>query len=90
MLLSALVLGLMGSLHCVGMCGPIAFMLPVIGIISIKKQFRFSFTILEDYWHMALLVWYLDYWERDLHLWYTTKTFDYYWCTHDISCNHTL
>lgn len=29
MLLSALALGLMGSLHCVGMCGPIAFMLPV-------------------------------------------------------------
>lgn len=29
MLLSALLLGLMGSLHCVGMCGPIAFMLPV-------------------------------------------------------------
>ena len=29
MLLSALILGLMGSLHCVGMCGPIAFMLPV-------------------------------------------------------------
>ncbi|MEZ4968579.1 MAG: sulfite exporter TauE/SafE family protein [Flavobacteriaceae bacterium] len=29
MLLSAVILGLMGSLHCVGMCGPIAFMLPV-------------------------------------------------------------
>lgn len=29
MLLSAIILGLMGSLHCVGMCGPIAFMLPV-------------------------------------------------------------
>lgn len=29
MLWSALVLGLMGSFHCVGMCGPIAFMLPV-------------------------------------------------------------
>ncbi|MDB4293174.1 sulfite exporter TauE/SafE family protein [Maribacter sp.] len=29
MILSALILGLMGSLHCVGMCGPIAFMLPV-------------------------------------------------------------
>ncbi len=29
MLLSALVLGLLGSFHCVGMCGPIAFMLPV-------------------------------------------------------------
>lgn len=29
MLLSAIILGLMGSIHCVGMCGPIAFMLPV-------------------------------------------------------------
>ena len=29
MLVSAILLGLMGSLHCVGMCGPIAFMLPV-------------------------------------------------------------
>lgn len=29
MLLSAIILGLMGSLHCIGMCGPIAFMLPV-------------------------------------------------------------
>lgn len=29
MLWSAIVLGFMGSLHCVGMCGPIALMLPV-------------------------------------------------------------
>ncbi|SNR41258.1 hypothetical protein SAMN04488009_1493 [Maribacter sedimenticola] len=29
MILSALILGFMGSLHCVGMCGPIAFLLPV-------------------------------------------------------------
>jgi uncharacterized protein len=29
MLLSAFVLGLLGSFHCIGMCGPIAFMLPV-------------------------------------------------------------
>ncbi|WP_242135338.1 sulfite exporter TauE/SafE family protein [Aestuariivivens marinum] len=29
MLLSAFILGLLGSFHCVGMCGPIAFMLPV-------------------------------------------------------------
>jgi len=29
MLWSALLLGLLGSFHCVGMCGPIAFMLPV-------------------------------------------------------------
>lgn len=29
MLVTGLILGLLGSLHCVGMCGPIAFMLPV-------------------------------------------------------------
>jgi len=29
MFYSAFILGLLGSLHCLGMCGPIAFMLPV-------------------------------------------------------------
>ncbi len=29
MLISALIFGLLGSFHCVGMCGPIAFVLPV-------------------------------------------------------------
>ncbi|HEA19772.1 hypothetical protein LCGC14_1692010 [marine sediment metagenome] len=37
MLLSAIILGLMGSLHCVGMCGPIAFMLPVDRTNDFKK-----------------------------------------------------
>ena len=37
MLISALVLGLLGSFHCVGMCGPIAFMLPVDRSNSFKK-----------------------------------------------------
>lgn len=37
MLLSAIILGLMGSLHCVGMCGPIAFMLPVDRSNKVKK-----------------------------------------------------
>ena len=40
MLLSAIVLGLMGSLHCVGMCGPIAFMLPVDRSNNFKKIFQ--------------------------------------------------
>ncbi len=29
MLLTALIFGLLGSFHCIGMCGPIAFLLPV-------------------------------------------------------------
>lgn len=37
MLYTAFILGLLGSLHCVGMCGPIAFMLPVDRSHSIKK-----------------------------------------------------
>ncbi|WP_407556850.1 sulfite exporter TauE/SafE family protein [Winogradskyella sp. 4-2091] len=37
MLVSGLILGLLGSLHCVGMCGPIAFMLPVDRSNSFKK-----------------------------------------------------
>ena len=37
MLLSAIILGLLGSLHCVGMWGPIAFLLPVDRTNSFKK-----------------------------------------------------
>lgn len=37
MLYSALVFGLLGSFHCVGMCGPIAFMLPVSRDNAAKK-----------------------------------------------------
>ncbi|TJY36188.1 sulfite exporter TauE/SafE family protein [Pontimicrobium aquaticum] len=42
MLLSALALGLLGSFHCVGMCGPIAFMLPVDRTNSLKKVTQIS------------------------------------------------
>lgn len=37
MLISALIFGLLGSFHCVGMCGPIAFLLPVDHQNSKKK-----------------------------------------------------
>lgn len=37
MLISAVILGFLGSLHCIGMCGPIAFMLPVDRSNNIKK-----------------------------------------------------
>ncbi|WP_430413032.1 sulfite exporter TauE/SafE family protein [Kordia sp.] len=37
MLISGFILGLLGSFHCVGMCGPIAFMLPVDRTNSYKK-----------------------------------------------------
>lgn len=55
MLLTALLFGLLGSFHCVGMCGPIAFILPVdrknpikkIGQISLYHFGRiFSYSIL--------------------------------------------
>lgn len=40
MLFSAIILGLLGSLHCIGMCGPIAFMLPVDRKNQIKQFFQ--------------------------------------------------
>ena len=40
MLWSALILGLLGSFHCVGMCGPIAFLLPVDRTSNTKKTFQ--------------------------------------------------
>lgn len=42
MLWSALIFGLLGSFHCVGMCGPIAFMLPVDRSNSFKKVTQIS------------------------------------------------
>lgn len=42
MLYTALVLGLLGSFHCVGMCGPIAFILPVDRTNQTKKIFQIS------------------------------------------------
>ena len=42
MLTSALVLGLLGSLHCLGMCGPIAFMLPLDQQNNVKKTAQLS------------------------------------------------
>ncbi|QAA81241.1 sulfite exporter TauE/SafE family protein [Aequorivita sp. H23M31] len=37
MLITALLFGLLGSFHCVGMCGPIAFLLPVNRSNNFKK-----------------------------------------------------
>lgn len=42
MLWSALIFGLLGSFHCVGMCGPIAFMLPVDRTNSFRKITQIS------------------------------------------------
>lgn len=40
MLYTAFILGLLGSLHCLGMCGPIAFMLPLDRTNQVKQFFQ--------------------------------------------------
>ncbi len=42
MLWSGFILGLLGSMHCIGMCGPIAFMLPVDRGHSGRRIFQIS------------------------------------------------
>ena len=52
MFLSAIIFGLLGSFHCVGMCGPIAFMLP----IDRKNKTKGFFQILS--YHLGRLTTY--------------------------------
>jgi len=52
MLLTAIIFGLLGSFHCIGMCGPIAFMLPV----DRQKPVKAFFQILS--YHFGRLVTY--------------------------------
>ena len=40
MLYTAFILGLLGSFHCLGMCGPIAFMLPLDRTNQVKQFFQ--------------------------------------------------
>ncbi len=40
MLTSAVILGLLGSFHCIGMCGPIAFLLPVDRSNNFRKNIQ--------------------------------------------------
>ncbi len=42
MFISAIILGLLGSFHCIGMCGPIAFMLPVDRTNKVKQLFQIT------------------------------------------------
>ena len=65
MLFSAIIFGLLGSFHCIGMCGPIAFMLPVDRTNNTKRILQVSF------YHIGRLVTYgilgllLVSWEKD-------------------------
>jgi len=73
MFYTALVLGLLGSFHCLGMCGPIAFVLPLDRTNKIKA---FSQTFL---YHLGRIISYCINWialwalrQRTLFKWFTT------------------
>ncbi|PCI10370.1 MAG: hypothetical protein COB73_03565 [Flavobacteriaceae bacterium] len=58
MVFSALILGLLGSFHCIGMCGPIAFVLPLNRENNLKKVlqiFLYHFGRLLTYSFIGLL-----------------------------------
>ena len=58
MFITTLILGILGSFHCVGMCGPIAFLLPLDRTNSVKKYsqlFLYHFGRLFTYSILGLL-----------------------------------
>ncbi|WP_372917615.1 sulfite exporter TauE/SafE family protein [Salegentibacter sp.] len=55
MLISALIFGLLGSFHCIGMCGPIAFLLPVDRENSLRKAGQVSLYHLGRIFSYALI-----------------------------------
>ena len=55
MVATAFILGLLGSLHCLGMCGPIAFMLPLDRHSNAKKLFQLSLYHLGRLFSYALM-----------------------------------
>jgi len=50
MLLTALVFGLLGSFHCVGMCGPIAFLLPL------DRKHRYKRILQTSIYHLGRIL----------------------------------
>ena len=63
-LLSALVLGFMGSFHCAGMCGPIAIALPLQGNTIPGKILGGPFITLAGQSHTESWEPYSDCWVR--------------------------
>lgn len=58
MFFSAILFGLLGSFHCIGMCGPIAFMLPVDRESNVKRFlqiFMYHFGRILTYGFLGLL-----------------------------------
>ena len=55
MLYTAFLFGLLGSFHCIGMCGPIAFVLPIDRINKTKSIFQTSLYHLGRIFSYALI-----------------------------------
>ena len=75
MIATAFILGLLGSFHCVGMCGPIAFLLP----LDRQSNSKNSYSLLCIIWVGCLLthswVCYLVYLEKSLSLWFPNNNY---------------
>ena len=87
MLWTALVLGLAGSFHCIGMCGPIAFVLPVDRSSKSKLIFQ---TFL---YHFGRLIKLFNYWitfwfyrKRIVFGWFSATFINFNGCFNDCYC----
>ena len=84
MLYSAFILGLISSLHCIGMCGPIAMMLPVDHQNEAKKATQiitYHLGRLTAYATIGLNFWIIR--KRFFSGRTTTENVYFYWCGDD-------
>jgi len=84
MLYSAFILGLISSLHCIGMCGPIAMMLPVDRQNEAKRVTQiitYHLGRLTAYATIGLIFGLLG--RGFFSGWSTAENVNFYWCRND-------
>lgn len=91
MLYTAFLMGLLGSFHCIGMCGPIAFMLPLDHTKPVKKVSQlttYHIGRLLTYSIIGAFIWVVMAWAIFKTI--PATTLNYHWYSTYFSCDYLL
>lgn len=91
MLYTAFLMGLLGSFHCIGMCGPIAFMLPLDHTKPVKKVSAINYLSYRKTSHLQYyrcFIWVVRAWAIFKTI--PATTLNYHWYSTYFSCDYLL